>query len=174
MATLHADLSHPLRSFDLELSLELEHGALALVGPSGAGKSSVLRAVAGLLRPARGRISLGDETWLDTTRGIDVPVERRSVGLVFQDYALFPHLSVRRNVRYGADDRRSVDPLLERFRVAPTRGRTRSRVASASGSPSHVPSPAGRASFSSTSRSRRSTRTRGRRFAGSFTRFSPS
>jgi molybdenum ABC transporter ATP-binding protein len=118
MATLHADLSHPLRSFDLELSLELEHGALALVGPSGAGKSSVLRAVAGLFRPARGRISLGDETWLDTTRGIDVPVERRSVGLVFQDYALFPHLSVRRNVRYGADDRRSVDPLLERFRVA--------------------------------------------------------
>lgn len=117
MATLHAELSHPLRSFDLELTLEVEPGTLALVGPSGAGKSSVLRAVAGLLRVARGRISLDGEAWLDTSRRVDVPPEGRSVGLVFQDYALFPHLSVRRNVVYGAPDRRSVDGLLERFRI---------------------------------------------------------
>ena len=118
MAILHAELSHPLRSFPLELSLELGAETLALVGPSGAGKSSVLRAVAGLLRPARGRVALDGETWLDTARRIDVPPERRSVGLVFQDYALFPHLSVRRNVAFGARDRAVVDGLLDRFRVA--------------------------------------------------------
>ena len=117
MATLHAELSHPLRSFDLELTLDVGPGTLALVGPSGAGKSSVLRAVAGLLRVARGRVSLNGEAWLDTAAGVDLPPERRSVGLVFQDYALFPHLSVRRNVAYGAPDGRSVDGLLERFRI---------------------------------------------------------
>jgi molybdate transport system ATP-binding protein len=118
MATLHAELSHALRSFALELTLDVGAETLALVGPSGAGKSSVLRAVAGLLRPARGRIALDGETWLDTTRGIDVPPERRSVGLVFQDYALFPHLTVRRNVAYGAPERSAVDALLERFGIA--------------------------------------------------------
>jgi molybdate transport system ATP-binding protein len=117
MATLHAGLSHPLRSFRLELTLEVGAEALALVGPSGAGKSSFLRAIAGLLRPAEGRITLDDEVWLDTARGLDVTPERRSVGLVFQDYALFPHLSVRRNVAYGARDRDEVESLLERFRI---------------------------------------------------------
>ncbi|HEY6075196.1 MAG TPA: ABC transporter ATP-binding protein, partial [Gaiella sp.] len=117
MAILHAELSHPLRSFDLELTLEVEAGTLALVGPSGAGKSSVLRAVAGLLRPRKGRITLDGATWLDTARRIDVAPERRSVGLVFQDYALFPHLSVRRNIAYGARDSGTVDGLLERFRI---------------------------------------------------------
>ena len=118
MAILDADLSHPLRSFDLELRLEVGAETLALVGPSGAGKSSVLRVIAGLLRPSRGRVLLGEETWLDTARRVDVPPERRSVGLVFQDYALFPHLSVRRNVAFGAPDRRGVDGLLARFRIA--------------------------------------------------------
>jgi molybdenum ABC transporter ATP-binding protein len=117
MATLRSELSHPLRSFRLELTLEVGAEALALVGPSGAGKSSVLRAVAGLLRPAEGRVALGDEVWLDTGRGVDVPPERRSVGLVFQDYALFPHLTVRRNVAFGARDRAEVGSLLERFRI---------------------------------------------------------
>jgi molybdate transport system ATP-binding protein len=117
MATLHAELSHPLRSFDLELRLDVGPGTLALVGPSGAGKSSVLRAVAGLLRVSRGRISLDGVTWLDTARRVEVPPERRSVGLVFQDYALFPHLNVRRNVAYGAPGSRSIDALLERFRI---------------------------------------------------------
>ena len=117
MAILHADLSHPLRAFGLDLSLDVGAETLALVGPSGAGKSSVLRAIAGLLRPARGRIVLDGETWLDTARRLDLPPERRSVGLVFQDYALFPHLSVRRNVAFGAPDRNAVGALLERFRI---------------------------------------------------------
>ncbi len=67
MAALRADFALPLRSFELELALEVD-GTLALVGPSGAGKTSVLRAIAGLVRPPRGRIALGDDVWLDSDR----------------------------------------------------------------------------------------------------------
>ena len=115
MAALSADFSLPLRAFDLELSLEVE-GTVALVGPSGAGKTSTLRVVAGLARPRSGRVALGDEVWLDTTLRVDRRPEERRVGLVFQEYALFPHLTVRANVAYAGRGR--VDELLERFHVA--------------------------------------------------------
>jgi len=115
MATLQADFTLPLRAFALELALDVSR-TVALVGPSGAGKSSVLRVVAGLAEPRRGRVSLDGERWVDTARGLSLPPERRRVGLVFQDYALFPHLSVRGNVAFGANGR-PVDELLERFRI---------------------------------------------------------
>ena len=117
MDTLRLDLRHELRSFHLELTLEVGEGTLALVGPSGAGKTTLLRAIAGLLRPEAGRIALGDDVWLDTARRIDVPPEARSVGYVFQDYALFPHLTVERNVAFGGKARAAE--LLERFRISP-------------------------------------------------------
>jgi molybdate transport system ATP-binding protein len=116
MATLQADFTLPLRAFALELALEVA-GTVALVGPSGAGKTSVLRVIAGLVEPRRGRVALDGERWLDTDRRLSLPPERRRVGLVFQDYALFPHLSVRANVAFGAGGR-PVEPLLERFRIA--------------------------------------------------------
>ncbi|MBK9373251.1 MAG: ABC transporter ATP-binding protein [Holophagales bacterium] len=72
-----------------------------LFGPSGSGKTTVLRALAGLDRPDEGTIVQGDETWLDTARGVFVPARRRRVGLLFQDYALFPHLTARQNVAFG-------------------------------------------------------------------------
>ncbi|HEX3806372.1 MAG TPA: ABC transporter ATP-binding protein [Gaiellaceae bacterium] len=116
MATLTLDRLHvPLRSFALELTLEVG-GTVALVGPSGAGKTTVLRAVAGLARPTGGRIAIGEEAWLDAERGVDLPPDRRRVGLVFQDYALFPHLTVRGNVEYAR--RQRADEYLERFRIA--------------------------------------------------------
>jgi molybdate transport system ATP-binding protein len=117
METLRLDLDHALRSFRLELALDVGRETVALVGPSGAGKSSVLRAVAGLLRPDRGVVTFGAETWLDRARGIDRPPERRRVGLVFQEYALFPHLDVHGNVTFGARDRAAVPRLLERLRI---------------------------------------------------------
>jgi molybdate transport system ATP-binding protein len=92
-------------------------GVLALAGPSGVGKTTILRTIAGLRRPARGRIECDGETWLDTERRIDVPPERRRAALVFQDHALFPHLSALRNVAYAADRRRAME-LLERLGVA--------------------------------------------------------
>jgi molybdate transport system ATP-binding protein len=115
MATLRADFTLPLRAFALELALDVSR-TVALVGPSGAGKTSALRVVAGLAVPSRGRVSLDGERWLDTERRVSLPPERRSVGLVFQDYALFPHLNVRANVAFGADGR-EVDSVLERFRI---------------------------------------------------------
>jgi molybdate transport system ATP-binding protein len=117
MDTLHVDLSHPLRSFDLELTLDLRRETLALAGPSGAGKSSVLRVVSGLLAPRHGRVVADRDVWLDTAKGVDLPPERRSIGLVFQDYALFPHLTVHQNVAYGGKTRAAE--LLERFGLAP-------------------------------------------------------
>jgi molybdate transport system ATP-binding protein len=116
MAALETDFTLPLRDFALELALGVE-GTVALVGPSGAGKTSVLRVVAGLVRPERGRVALGEQVWLDTARGLFLPPELRRAGLVFQEYALFPHLSVSANVAYGASGR-AVDALLERFRIA--------------------------------------------------------
>jgi molybdate transport system ATP-binding protein len=102
----------------LDLGLTVSDGeCVALAGPSGAGKTTVLQTVAGLFRPERGRVEC-DELWLDTARGVDVPPGRRRCGYVFQDYALFGHLSAWRNVAYGmdGDDRRTrALALLERF-----------------------------------------------------------
>jgi molybdate transport system ATP-binding protein len=72
-----------------------------LFGPSGSGKTTVLRALAGLDRPDAGRIVFDGETWLDVARGVAVPPQRRRVGLLFQEHALFPHLGVAANVAYG-------------------------------------------------------------------------
>ncbi|HVI37805.1 MAG TPA: ATP-binding cassette domain-containing protein, partial [Gaiellales bacterium] len=97
-----------LRSFTLHVELDVD-GVLAVVGPSGAGKSTLLRLIAGLDAPSRGRIECDGNVWFGDGR--DLPPERRRCGFVFQDYALFPHMTVRQNVAYGAD-RTDIDPLL--------------------------------------------------------------
>jgi molybdenum ABC transporter ATP-binding protein len=114
-----------LGAFSLDVELEVAPGeCLALAGPSGAGKSSVLRMIAGLVRPQRGTVRCGERVWLDTARGVDLPPEARRCGYVFQDYALFPHLSAWQNVAYGLTgvarrERRSrALALLERFGLA--------------------------------------------------------
>ncbi len=84
----------------LQASLRCAQGeVLALVGPSGSGKSTLLRCIAGLYRPGLGKVLCAGQTWLDTTLGVDIPPQRRRVGMLFQDYALFPHLSALDNVR---------------------------------------------------------------------------
>jgi molybdate transport system ATP-binding protein len=116
---LRVELEHPLRGFVASLALAVgERETLALVGPSGAGKTTVLRVVAGLLRPRSGRVVIGDGVLLDTARGIDVAPEHRRIGYVFQEYALFPHLDAYGNVRFGAGSRARADELLERFGIA--------------------------------------------------------
>lgn len=80
-------------------------GVTALFGRSGAGKTTIIQAVAGVVRPGGGRIAVDGETFFDAARGIDVPIEARRVGYVFQEARLFPHLSVEKNLRYG--ERRS-------------------------------------------------------------------
>ena len=107
-----------------QLALETAAGrCLAIAGPSGAGKTTLLRAIAGLTR-ARGLIECGGQTWLHSGRGIDVPAERRRAGFVFQDYALFPHMSARANVEFGAAASVDATELLERLGIdAPTAAR---------------------------------------------------
>jgi len=115
---LRLRFSHRLRSFDASADLTVERGeTVALVGPSGAGKTTVLRVVAGLLHPDDGFVAIDDDVVLDTARRVDLAPEYRSVGYLFQEYALFPHLDVRGNVRFGARRGADVQPLLERFRI---------------------------------------------------------
>jgi molybdenum ABC transporter ATP-binding protein len=118
---LSLDARVELREFDLDVALRVERGCLAIAGPSGAGKTTLLRVCAGLVRPARGRVACGGETWVDTEAGIWVEPDQRACGFVFQDYALFPHMPAWRNVAYGMRDteprdrRRAAEALLERF-----------------------------------------------------------
>lgn len=114
MASLTVDITLPRRDFTVDVALEV-NGAVALVGPSGAGKTSVLRAVAGLDRPSRGEIALDGEVWF-SAGSVDRPADARSVGFVFQEYALFPHMTVAENVAFGAADR--PDRLMERVGIA--------------------------------------------------------
>jgi ABC-type sulfate/molybdate transport systems ATPase subunit len=99
-------------------------GCLALAGPSGAGKTTLLRVVAGLVRPQRGHVVVDGEVWADTRANVWVPPDQRRCGYLFQDYALFPHLSAWRNVAYALPEvprktrRREAEALLERFGVA--------------------------------------------------------
>jgi len=116
MARLDIELACQLRHFNLALSLGVDQEVVALVGPSGAGKTTVLRMVAGLQRPEQGRIICDDEAWLQTP-DLDLPPERRSVGYVPQHGALFPHLSVERNVAFSGADKNAVAQLLERMRI---------------------------------------------------------
>lgn len=88
-------------SFDLELSVEIGSGFTVLTGPSGAGKTTLLKMISGIIRPDRGRIELDRKVFFESELRIDVPIRERQVGFVFQDYALFPHMTATENVCYG-------------------------------------------------------------------------
>lgn len=93
----------------------------ALFGPSGCGKTTILRCLAGLERPDSGSIQFQNESWCDVARGVHVPPQQRRVGFLFQDYMLFPHLSVHENIAFGAarsaSAKAEVERLLERFQL---------------------------------------------------------
>ena len=101
--------------FVLDVEVTLGRGVTCVLGPSGAGKSTLLGVIAGLVTPVRGRVTHGDDVWLDTERGLCRPVHRRRVAYLFQNLALFPHLNAQDNVAYPMDRRRPKD---ERTRAA--------------------------------------------------------
>jgi molybdenum ABC transporter ATP-binding protein len=124
--TTSVRLHKALRHFDLEVDFSVAAGEVAVVvGPSGAGKTSILNCIAGLDTPDSGCIRLGDHTVFDAASRVNVRPEQRGVGYVFQDYALFPHLTVADNVAYGlrsrhcpaAEIRSRVDRLLDMLRI---------------------------------------------------------
>ena len=122
-------LSGAGREFTLEVDFALSPGVTILFGASGAGKTTLLDCLAGLTSPDSGHIAFANESWFDERLRINIPVRARGIGYVFQDLALFPHLSVEQNVQYGisrldASERRArTDAVLESFRIAHMRGR---------------------------------------------------
>lgn len=102
---LEARFEKRLESFTLAPDLCCDAAPLAILGPSGAGKSMTLRCLAGLEQPDRGRVVLNGRTLFDSEARINVPARQRGIGLLFQNYALFPHLTVAENVAFGVQDR---------------------------------------------------------------------
>jgi molybdate transport system ATP-binding protein len=141
--SIEAQIRHKFGAFILDVAISVEQpGVTVLFGPSGSGKTTTINAFAGLFRPRQGRIVIGDHTVLDTQRSVDVPASERRIGYVFQDARLFPHMSVRDNLRFGWRRTRNADlailddvtallglePLLGR-KPAKLSGGERSRVA---------------------------------------------
>jgi molybdate transport system ATP-binding protein len=98
---IEVDLHHRQGAFTLDATFGSTADVTALSGPSGAGKTTILNAIAGLIRPDKGRVAVSGRVLTDTALGIFVPRHKRRIGYVFQDSRLFPHLSVARNLRYG-------------------------------------------------------------------------
>ena len=115
-------MTYQIEDFALDLSISVNSGeSLVLFGPSGAGKSTILRAIAGLIEPTSGFISIGGDTVFDKNQKIWVPPYKRKIGYLTQQYHLFPHLSVFKNIAYGlsrnttAASAALISDLLEKF-----------------------------------------------------------
>lgn len=128
-ASLSVALRKSLGKFTLESEFVAPPGITILFGASGSGKTTLLNCVAGLTSPDRGRIAIGDRVLFDSEQGINIAAERRHAGYVFQDLALFPHLSVGGNVEYGLfrlplrERRERSQAILEGFRIGDLRER---------------------------------------------------
>lgn len=115
--------------FALDVRFTAPPGITILFGASGAGKTTILDCIAGLLQPDAGHVACGTRTWFDSEAGVNVPVARRRAGYVFQDLALFPHLTVAQNVQYGLRElsrtqrTHRVETILESFRIGHLAGR---------------------------------------------------
>jgi molybdate transport system ATP-binding protein len=111
------------KAFTLEAEFKTSAGFTMLLGPSGCGKTTLLNCIAGFVRPDAGQITLGSRVLFDSSSGVDVPVPERHFGYMFQNLALFPHMTVEQNVQYGlvklpADERRArMMAMLESFRI---------------------------------------------------------
>ncbi|MBZ4642871.1 MAG: molybdate transport system ATP-binding protein [Deferribacteres bacterium] len=106
-----------LRNFILDVDLELDkHDFTAIYGPSGSGKTTLLRIIAGLTTPDKGFISVKGDVWFDSKRNINIPIQKRNIGFVFQDYALFPNMTVKENIKYAIGknyDEKLIDYFLD-------------------------------------------------------------
>lgn len=121
LPTLEFDCRHRYADgFELDARFTTNASVTALFGPSGSGKTTILSLIAGLLRPTAGAIRFGDRTFLDTKTGKFLPSERRRIGVLFQERRLFPHLTVRANVAYGARRREeglAIDRAVEALEI---------------------------------------------------------
>ena len=121
-------------SFELDVTADIHPGITVVFGPSGAGKTTLLECIAGLLTPTSGRIAIGDQIFFDRSRRVHTDVRQRRIGYVFQDLALFPHLTVESNIEYGirslsraSRDQKAAD-ILDSFRISSLRDRKPSEI----------------------------------------------
>ena len=116
-------------AFSLEVEFKAAAGVSVLFGPSGAGKTLTLDSIAGFVKPDEGRVMLDDQILFDGASGVNVPPRARHCGYVFQDYALFPHMTLRKNLEFAAEGRprlerhRKVNEVLDQFHIADVAGR---------------------------------------------------
>ena len=126
---LRVCIKKKLNYFDLDINFScFPEELLAMIGPSGSGKTSIIRMIAGLETPDEGRISYRDEVWFDSSQKIYVAPQKRRLGYVFQDYTLFPHLTLRENAAFATRDLKRADDLLEMFGISHLRDRKPNRV----------------------------------------------
>ena len=104
---LIVDIEKTLGDFHLKVNFTAEREVMALLGASGCGKSMTLGCIAGIVRPDKGHIELNGRVLFDSEKKIDLPPQKRKVGYLFQQYALFPHMTVEQNIRAGAHARKS-------------------------------------------------------------------
>lgn len=137
VCNIDARVTAPGNEFRLRANFSAHGNRIALFGPSGSGKSLTLLALAGLLKPGSGRIEVRGRTFFDSASGMHIPARKRRIGMLFQDYALFPHLTVRDNVAFGlkpvlgplkAAHRQRVDELLELCGLATLAGQRPSQI----------------------------------------------
>ena len=119
---LKVDIQKELKEFDLEVDFELKKGCLGILGPSGCGKSMTLKSVAGIVDPDKGVVSLitdGETIYFDSSKKINLKPQKRNVGYLFQNYALFPNMTVEENVGIGLQDKdeKKVSEMIKRFHL---------------------------------------------------------
>ena len=139
--SLFVDIEKTAGDFHLKMRFEAENGVLSLLGASGCGKSMTLKCIAGIEKPDRGKIVLNGVTFFDSEQHIDLPPQKRRVGYLFQQYALFPNMTVRQNIRCGCRSKKNADAAvaeivrtmrlegLENLRPAALSGGQQQRVA---------------------------------------------
>ncbi|ECL6402288.1 sulfate/molybdate ABC transporter ATP-binding protein [Campylobacter jejuni] len=111
------DINHPINTakgrLDLNFKKDIESGKItALFGESGAGKTTLLKIIAGLIKPKLGRIEVDNELWFDSSKNFSLALQKRKIGFVFQDYALFPNMNVKENIAYATSSKAKVSELL--------------------------------------------------------------
>ncbi len=121
---LQIDIIKKLSGFKLEVDFSMEKEIIGILGASGSGKSMLLNSIAGLVKPDSGRIVFDDVTYFDSARKINIPPQARKTGYLFQNYAMFPHLTIEENIAFGLgrlpkeEQQRRVTELLERFHLS--------------------------------------------------------
>jgi molybdate transport system ATP-binding protein len=117
--SINLSIKKKLRFLEIDISFSCPDGKLlVMIGPSGGGKTSIIRMLSGLDKPDEGEILFNNRPWFDSAKRINIPVQKRHLGYVFQDYTLFPNLSLYDNAAFAARDRKDVDELLEIFRIS--------------------------------------------------------